>query len=318
MMTTRRSIVSRVSMVLIGLLVSVSVLFVSGCSFFSTAKKETKQLYKNMDVSSGPYQKMMVALPFENNAQWAAIDLNALFARDLKNAIETKCNDVHMILPGSPDFPARFDNPTYTADGEPNGAALAASGQTSGINLVLECRLVSIRHTTEDRGMFWFAKVVHMARIQVEATIYHTGTGAKVLDRTVFHDIDIAEAEGELIDAREIPKSVPLNEALTEISETLGKYAHNVLKHVPWEGYVHSVDGERIVLSAGASCGLKKGKKLTVYNVEKVTAGEADQSFFSPGSEAGTITVTAVYPDRSEALLKEGGPILPGSVVRTQ
>lgn len=317
-MIMRLPIVSRISVLRIGLLLTVSVLFVSGCGIFSSAKRETKLLYKGVGGSPGTYQRMMAALPFENNAQWAAIDLNAAFAQELKKSIEAECKGVSLLLPGSPDFPDRFNDPAYTADGEPDSLALAASGQASGINLVLAGRLAGIRHVTEDRGMFWFAKVVHMARIQMEIAIYHAGTGAKVLDRTVFHDIDITEAEGELIDAGEMPKAVPLNKALTEISETLGKSAHSVLKYIPWEGYVSSVEGEKIVLSAGASCGLKKGRELTIYTVDKVAVGESVQTFYSPGSEAGTITVTAVYSDRSEAVVKDGGPILPGSVVRAK
>lgn len=317
-MIMRRSIVSRIPVLGIGLLLAVSVLFVSGCGIFSSAKRETKLVYKDVGGSSGTYQKMMVALPFKNEVQWAGIDLNAAFAGELKKSIESECSDVSILLPGDPDFPARFNDPATTADGEPDSAVLAASGQASGINLVLACRLVGIQHVTEDRGFFWFAKVVHLARVQMAATIYHTGTGARVFDRNVFHDIEITEAEGELIGAGEMPKALPLNDALAEISGTLGKSAHRVLKHIPWEGYVSSVEGERIVLSAGAACGLKKDRELTAYNVEKVTVGENAETFFSPGNEAGRVTVTAVYPDRSEAVVKDGGPILPGSVVRAK
>lgn len=318
MMTTRRSIVFRISMVLTGLFLAVSFLFVSGCGHFSSAKSETGQLYKGVGGSSGTYQKMMVALPLENNAQWTGIDLNAAFLQELKRAIEAGCNDVHIILPGSPDFPAGFNAPVLLADGELDGIALAAAGQASGINLVLSGRLAGIQHVTEDRGIFWFERIVHLARIQMEITIYHTGTGAKIVDRTVFHNIEITEAEGELIDAEEMPKAIPLNKALTEISKTMGKTACIVLKYIPWEGYVSSVEGDRIVLSAGESCGLKKGRELTVYSMDEVTIGESAQRFLAPGKNIARITVTAVYPDRSEAVLKEGGPVLPGSAVRIE
>lgn len=315
-MIMRRSIVSRTPVLCIGLWLLISILFISGCGYFSSAKRETKLLYKDMEDSSGAYQKIMVVLPFENDVQWAAPDLNTNFTPKLKKSIENECNDVILRLPGDPDFPARFNDPAYTADGELDSGALTAAGQASGVNLILSGRLASIRHTTEDHGMFWFAKVVHLARIQMEITIYHTGTGAKVLDRAIFQDIKITEAEGELIDDGEMPKAIPLNEALAELSETLGKSAHDVLKHIPWEGYVSSVQGDRIVISAGAACGLKERRELTVYNTDKVAVGDEAQTFFSPGTEAGTVTVTTVYSDRSEAALKYGGPILPGSVVR--
>ena len=317
-MIMRRSIVSRIPMIRTGLLLAISVLIASGCGMFSSTRRETKLLYKGVGGSSGTCQKVMAALPFENDVRWAETDLNAFFAQELKRAIERECSDVNPILPGSPGFPARFNEPVRRADGVLDSASLASAGQASGINLVLSGRLVGIRHVTEDRGMLWFAKVVHLARIQLEVAIYHTGTGAKVFDRNVFHDIEITETDGGLIDAREMPKNIPLDAALTEVAEAMGKAAHRVIKYIPWEGYVISVEGGRVVLSAGESCGLKKGRELKVYTVEKVEVDETGQHFFSPGPVAGRITVTAVHSDRTEAVIKDGGPILPGSVVRVK
>jgi len=315
-MTTHRTIVLRILAAFFGLSLAVSVLFMSGCGIFSSAKRETKLLYKGTGGSSGAYQKIMVILPFENNAPWVTIDLNTNFAREIKKAIEDDCSEVRVLLPGSPDFPTRFNEPVYMSDGELDSAAMAASGQASGINMVLAGRLAGIRHVTDNRGMLWFKKVAHLARIQMDITIYHTGTGARLFDRSVFHDIEITETEGERVDVEEMPNALPLDIALTELSETLGKSVCGVLKYIPWEGYVGSVEGDRIILSAGASCGLKKGRELTVYNVDKMISDQTAQSFFSTGNEAGRITITSVYPDRSEAVLKDGGPILPGSVVR--
>jgi hypothetical protein len=192
------------------------------------------------------------------------------------------------------------------------------TGQATGGNLILSVRLVDMRHVTEDRGMFWFAEIAHIARIQMEFAIYHAGTGAKINDRTFFQNIDISATEAELIDADEMPGGLPVEEALTEIAGKMGMAANNVLKHIPWEGYITSVDGDRIVLSAGELCGLKKGTLLKVFNVKEITVAETGQRFFSPGEEVGAVTVSAVYPDRSEAVVKDGGQILPGSMVRTK
>jgi hypothetical protein len=285
---------------------------------FSSAKKQTKMMYKGLEGSAGAYRKTMAVLPFENNAPWVAADLNDAFAGTLKKEIESGSGRVHMLMPGSPDFPARFNEPPYKGEGELDSTALVKAGQAAGINLVLSARLVDMQHVTEDRGMLWFAEIAHVARIQMDFAVYHTGTGAKLNDTSIFQDIDISETEGNLIDADEMPGGLPLEQALTDIAEEISLAANNILKRVPWEGYITRVDGDRIVLSAGELSGLDKGDLLKVFKMKQVTIEEAGQHFFSPGEEIGEVAVSEVYPDRTEAVVKNGGPIPVGSMARAR
>lgn len=317
-MTTRRSIVSRIPVVLVGLLVTASFLPLSGCSTFSSIKRQTNMVYKGVSGSAGAYRKIMVVLPFENSAPWVTVDLNDAFAEKLQKEIETDGSGVHMLMPDSQDYPPGFSTPPRRAEGELDSTALTDEGRASGVNLTLSVRLVDMQHLTEDRGMLWFAEIAHIARIQMDFTIYHTGTGAKLNDMSFFQDIDISETEGKLIDAHEMPGSLPLEEALAEIAEKIGMTSSNILKRIPWEGYVARVDGDRIVLSAGELCGLEEGSLLKVFKIKQVTVEETGQRFFSPGEEIGTISVSAVYPDRSEAVVKDGGPVATGYMVRAR
>jgi len=318
MMTTRRSLVHRISVVLAGLLVVATVLPMSGCSSLYGIRRQTKMVYKGVEGSAGTYRKTMAVLPFENNVPWSAVDLAGSFSQKLQREIKTGGKGVLLLIPGSPEMPDLFNESPRLTGGGLDIATLTSAGRASGINLILSARLVDLQHVTEDRGLFWFARVAHQARIQMGFSVYHTGTGAKLEDQTFFQTIEISEAEGELIDADKMPEGLSLKKPLIEIAEKMAKTTNTVLKHIPWEGYVKSVQGDAIILSSGAACGLKKGRELTVYNVEKLTVEDGAQTFFSPGTEAGTITITAVYPDRSEAALKYGGPVLPGSMVRAK
>lgn len=312
----RRSIVCLRPVALIGLLLAVFLIYVSGCSGLSRTGRDTKQLYKGLSGSTGVCNKIMLFLPFENSVQWLSIDLDASFAPKLRDAILKEYGRVRILLPEDPNFPVRFNRMPRPTEGDLNSADLAASGRASGINMVLSGRLVSIRHDTEDRGMFWFAKVAHLARVQMEITVYHTGTGAKLLSRTVFQDIDISEAEASLINTGEMPNATVLPEALTDIAETMGKNICNVISRIPWEGYVTGVEGDRVILSAGEACGLKKGMALRVYGAHEVDGKDGGAGFIVPGKSTGTITVTTIHADHCEAVLKDGGPILPGNIVR--
>lgn len=304
------------SVMLAGLLISVSAILFTGCGLFSGAGRETKQLYNEIGDSEGSLIKTLVVVPFENNAQLPRTDLMAPFLKKLKSAIEKECDQVRVLLPDSPGFPARLKQLQRQKDGEIDNYALALSGRASGVNLVLSGRLVGIRHIAEDRGALWFTKTHHLARIQMEVAVFHTGTGAKLFDKTVFYDIEIEEPEGLRIEKKEMPDTIVMADALANIAETIGEMGYDVFKFIPWEGHIIGVEGDRLVLSSGEPSGLKKGKVLDVFSVDKVTTGKEGRRFFIQGGKIGRITLTAVYPDRSEAVLKEGGPIPPGSVAR--
>lgn len=312
----RRSNVFPAQILLVGLIVSVSVFFVAGCGLFSSSRKETNQLYKNVDGPGGSLIKNLVFLPIENNVPWSNIDLDVSYPEELKGVVEKESGRVRVLLPGAPDYPAGFKQLPYDEDGDMDNYTLAVAGQVSGVNMVLKGRLVGIRHIIKDTGMLWFAKQVHLARLQMETTVFHTGTGAKLLDKTVFQNVEITEEEGNRIKKQEMPNTVSLSETMTKIAEATGESIGQVLKHIPWEGYIKSAEGDHVVLSFGEASGLRKGRNLKVYRVDTVTEGRAGRRFFVQGEVVGRITITAVYPDRCEAVVKNGGPFPAGSVVR--
>jgi hypothetical protein len=317
-LATKRRLSSLIPAILIALLMGGSLLSFQGCSSVSAARKEAKMLYDGAPSAIGTYQRTMVALPFENDVQWIPSDFSTTFTSLLKSAIETEGSKIRVLFPNDADFPAGFNQPQRLASGDPDGYRLAAAGRDVGANMILFVKLAAIRHETEDRGMFWFAKVVDVARIQMQITIFHTGTGARLLDRSIFYGIDISGETGRQIDAGELPADLQFDEALADISETLGKFSRDILKHIPWEGYVSQVSGDQVTLSAGEASGLKKGKHLAVYSATEVTGDEGLQQFSAPGTQIGTITITAVYPDHCDAVVSEGGPLQPGNVVKNR
>ncbi len=318
---TGRSTVFPTQVAFAGFLIIIAAIFIGGCGFigkfnvFSRSGKETKQLYKGLEDSKGSLKKILAVLPFENSEQWSRVDLETPLVKELKHSIEKKCRHIRVILPDSPGFPAQFEQLQRQENGGIDNYAVALAGRASGINMVLSDRLISIRYITETKGMLWWKKPRHLARIQMEFAVFHTGTGAKLFDETVIKDIEIKESEGLRIKENEMPDTVPLTEAIADISKTIGEIGDTVFGYIPWEGYVTDADGDRIVLSSGGSIGLKEGKTLDVFSANKVTRGKSGR-FMMEGSKIGSITLTSIFPDRSEAVLEEGGPIPPGSAVR--
>ena len=313
---TGRAVVFPASIIPAGVLIAIAAIFIAGCGLFSKTRTETNQLYKGLEDSKGSLTKILAVLPFENDGQWSGVDLETPLLKDLKYSIEKECRHVRVLLPDTSGYPARFKELERGEDGNVDNYTLALTGRASGINMVLSGRLIAIRHIAENRGILWWAGIHHTARLQMEFAVFHTGTGAKLFDETVIKDIEIDESEGLRIEEYDMPDTVPLTDTLADISETVGEIGDTVFEFIPWEAYVASVDGGRIVLSSGGAIGLKEGKNLDVFSADQVTKGKAGQRFFMEGVKIGTITLTKIYSDRSEALLKEGGPIPPGSAAR--
>lgn len=299
-----------------GAAIIAAAVFIAGCGLFSGDGRITKHLYKGVGNSKGSLIKTLAVLPFDAGEQWSGVDLETHLLKALKSAIEKECDHVRVLLPDSPGFPAGLKQLKPQENGEMDNYTLALSGRVSGVNLILFGRLVNIRYLTEDHGMWWWAGTRHLARIQMEFAVFHTGTGAKLFDETVIENIKIKEAEGRQIKENKLPDTVQLTDTLAEIAETIGEIGDTVFNFIPWEGHVAEVNGDRLILSSGESSGLKKGKVLDVFSADEVTKGKSGRRFFKEGNRIGSITLTAVYPDRSEAVLKEGGPIPPGSVAR--
>lgn len=312
----KRLLVSTTWVISITLLLGGAVASFSGCGTVATAKREAKTLYKGTDSQGTAYRKTVAARPFENDVPWVPADFSTTFMPLLRDAVEKESDRLRVLLPEDTDFPGRFNQTELLGAAEPDSHALAAAGRDAGANMILTAKLSGIRHETEDRGMFWFAKVVHVARIQMQISIVHSGTGAVLLDRSVFHSIDITEAAGSRIDDGEMPDDLPFEDALSEISETMGKLAGNVLRYIPWEGYVSRMEGDRVTLSAGQYSGLETGEQLAVYDTVSTTGDNGRQQFIIPGGQIGSITVTAVYDDHSDAVATEGGPFSSGNIVK--
>ncbi len=286
----------------------------AGCGFFSRpfAGDENKLVYGELDNGKGPYQKTMAVLPLGSRVPWIQGDLTAPFPTLFKTALAKEDKKIRMLLPGQEGFPGSLK----ANDGTLDARTLSALGRESGINLVMAGRLAGVRDTSYEKGFLWRRKLHHVIQFQLDYTVYHTGTGAKILDQSIFYDVDIPKDQADFLKSGKLPSAVSMPKVLSDMALQAGETLQDVLKYIPWEGYVNTVEGNRVTLSFGSSCGLKVEDSLTLYSPGSALSGMAGEQFSAPGTEVGKVKITTVSPNRSEGVLTGGGPVRPGSILR--
>jgi len=164
--------------------------------------------------------------------------------------------------------------------------------------------------------MLWFKGQETTARCQFEMSVFHTGTGAKLVDEALLHHVEVETADFESLKAGAIPDASLLAMAFSEMAEQLGEQLCDVLRDVRWEGSITSVEGNQVVIPFGSESGFQVGDQLAVYALKEILEGASGHRFFVPGFKTGEIEVTAVYANRLEATVLDGAATQPNSLVR--
>ena len=100
------------------------------------------------------------------------------------------------------------------------------------------------------------------------------------------------------------------------MAETAAKLVSEALYRQAWQSFIIAVAADKVILSADESTGLVPGDVLNVYDSSGIINGFGGQQFFVPGLKIGELRITAVYPNRSEAVVISGTDIKEGSSVK--
>ena len=292
-----------------------SIFMIAGCSTCSSIKKSTKKIVR--DITAADDMKKKVAISFFANYTFCANqNLEELFQKNLAETINRACPDILLIKPGDAGCPDFLTRPLLREAGRLDNLALAKAGQRLGLNAIITGAFTDIIALKEKRGLLWFKDDKNFLRVLISCEVYDTQTGAKFLDENFTYESEIDEAEFASIKTKNIKDISALNNALTHIAEAMGEKICDTVGILPWKGYVVSIANDKIIISAGRRAGLLRGDILEVYERGKIIQGKDGQKFFLPGLKTGEIKITAVYPDKAQAVSVAGDPIKPGSSVR--
>ena len=106
-----------------------------------------------------------------------------------------------------------------------------------------------------------------------------------------------------------------LDDEIADAAEDLGESIGEALSKLHWKAAVVGTDGDRVFLPAGSGVGIREGDQLAVFEGRRLLAGKEGEQFIAPGYKLGTVQVTAVADQKSEAQSSTPGKIQNGDIV---
>lgn len=291
---------------------------ITGCSPIASIKKTAKKFSRNLKSSDGNLKRKIGIVPFANRTIFADSGHEKTLEKHFIEAIKAECPGMIIIKPGETLYTDSLVKLPRLPSGRIDNITLAETGRRSSLNAIVTGGLISIVPKQEKRGILWFKDTSYSLQIEMNVEVYDTETGAKLLDESFAHDIEVDETNFELINLKKEIRIPELIDLITDTASDMGEMVCDAVKSQPWKGYVLSVIEDKIIISSGRTAGLVPETIFDVYDSAKIIKGADGQRFFIPGNKAGKLKITAVYPDRAEAVSISDMDIKEGSLIRPQ
>lgn len=291
---------------------------VAGCSTYSSMEKKAKRMVRDFRAPDSDLKKRIAIIPFENRTTFKGDALEQIFMKDLTQGIQSSCPDILLEKPGDPDYPDSLEKLPRETSGDINNFELAKIGRRLGLSAIVTGALNDIRYIKKKKGILWFKDTLHYIHVQVMTAMYDTETGAKLLDESFMHEVEIDEADLESTGAESEIITYIKNEAFKHIVDNMSERICSTIVLSPWRGYITAINAGKIVISAGKRAGLVPGDIFEVYNCTETFQGAGGHRFFIPGLKTGEIKITEVYPDTAEAIRISGSDIRVGFSIRLE
>jgi hypothetical protein len=289
---------------------------ITGCSTVSSIEKSTKRMVRDFRAPDSDLKKRVGILLFENKTTLVNKDVEQKFIKDLSEIIASSCPNILLEKPGDPDYPDDLTRVPRTESGRIDNLALAKTGRQLGLNAIVTGALITITPNKRKQGLWWMKDTHYFVQVRIATEVYDTETGAKLLDESFVHEVEVDEMDLESVQADSEMNSLIVNEAFGAIADKMGEKICDAIVSQPWKGFIASVDSNKIFLNFGENIGLKIGDLFDVFDSSIIFEGLEGHRFFKPGVKTGEIKITAVYPDTAEAILVSGHDIRPGFCVQ--
>ena len=287
------------------LFMTAMMLFVQSCS------STPKNLQSGRSVNN--LRKQICITRFEDKKRFDDAYLERPFQDRLVDTPLDSCKEPIFIIPGQSEFPMALDPLPKLESGMMDNLTITDIGRQNGFNAVITGAISDIRQSDE---ISWLTGEHSYFQVAVTIDIFGTQTGAKLLDKTYLHEIevDVAEAsesekESEYFDIIAIEKVIKL------IVKDMNADICDTVSDIPWQGFIIATEGDTAVISAGKKVGLKVGNHLRIYKNDQILAGAFGSRYRVPGAVIGELELISVSDDQSNAILVDGTGAVPGNSV---
>jgi len=288
---------------------------ISGCSAVSSLKKQTKKVTGILKPGNHLIKKAAVLISTDTSS-FPGQYFQKIFQMNLFDSIKEQCSDIVLMLPGDDLYPGQLLNLSRQVSGQIDNFALAKAGRNLGLNAIILVKPVEIEAKEKEKG-FWLLKDIHyFGIVQTEIEVYNTATGAKLLHENLGQEAEISGIDFDSVKSGKTADIDELNDAAQEIAEQAGNLACEIIDSQTWQGYILSVNKNKLILSSGKESGLEPGEIMNVFENKELIKSKYGCQFLVPGQKIGEIKIIAVFTGKSEAVVLKGANIKSGYSVR--
>jgi len=289
----------------------VGMTFWGGCS-----SRTTRRIAFDLKSPDAHLKKQIGIAYLKNHTTFGDVGLNTFFERELITHLKEEGPNLLIKKPGDREFPAAIFEPVLMANGQIDNLALAQAGRQIGLNAVLVCTLYDVRQEQETTGMLWFKGTRAFIYVQVLTEVFDTLTGAKILDEGYIREIELSKERSTLMRDDLTLTTSTIMEGLTKLIPDMSEDIIDVVLTKPWRGFIRATSGSKVFISSGRRAGVRKEDLFEVNQGDRILAGTDGQRFFLPSGPYAKLKVTTVFPEWSETVTLEGGPVTLGSYLR--
>jgi hypothetical protein len=292
--------------------------FLSGCGAYSNLKKSTGNMVRDFRAPDDDLKKTVFRAALHNHVAAAQQDMgSAIDSRYLESLFQS-CPAVLLTGPDSSPASQALNQLFQKSVGPTDNLALVQIGKQLGLSAVVTSRFYAIAVRQQDSGFLWFRKKLPFAWISASTEVYDTETGAKYLDQTFTRELKLDDETAESVRKGNLTSVPVIEKAVDEIIQEMADAVCDILVRAHWKGFVVTVSGDTLTLSAGSSAGLSAGRVLKVYEPGPRILGAEGQTYLLPGKKIGEIRITTVSSDSADAEIISGSGIQVDHVVKTK
>ena len=290
----------------------------SGCSTYSNLKKSTGNVVRDFRAPDTDLKKTVFWADLNNHVATAQQDVATAIDSRYRESLPQSCPAI--LLTGLDSSPASrtLNQLVQKASGPPDNLSLVQIGKQMGLSAVVTGRFYAIAVRQQDSGFLWFRKKLPFAWISAATEVYDTETGAKYLDQTFTRELKLDDESAESVRKGNVSSVPAIEKAVNEIIQEMADAVCDILVRAHWKGFVATVSGDTLTLSAGSSAGLSAGRVLKVYEPGPRILGAEGQTYLLPGKKVGEIRITTVSSDSADAEIISGSGIQVDHVVKTK
>jgi hypothetical protein len=295
-----------------------AVALLSGCSTYSNLKKSTGNVVRDFRAPDTDLKKTVFRADLNNQVAAAQQDLATAIDSRYRETLPQTCPAIFLTgLDSSPDS-LTLNQLVQKISGPTDNLALVRIGKQLGLSAVVTGRFYAIAVRQQDSGFLWFRKKLPFAWISASTEVYDTETGAKYLDQTFTRELKLDDESAESVRKGNVASIPVVEKAVNEIIQEMADAVCDILVRTPWKGFVASVSGDMLTLSAGSSAGLSAGQVLKVYEPGPRIQGAEGQNYLLPGKKVGEVRIATVSSDSADAVIISGSGIKIDDVVKTK